>query len=47
MVQEQLARVLAEKAIQGQYTRDDALSIAGHILYETPQSLLGMTPAEV
>jgi glucuronate isomerase len=45
MVQKQMARVLAEKIQQGQYTRDDALSIARTILYETPQNLLGMVPA--
>ena len=45
MVQRQMARVLAEKIEQGQYTRDDALSIAQTILYETPQKLLGMVPA--
>ncbi len=43
MVQKQLARVLAEKIDQGQFTRDEALSIAHSILYESPQSLLGMT----
>jgi glucuronate isomerase len=44
MARKQLARVLAEKIIQGQYTRDDALGIARSILYESPQTLLGMTP---
>jgi glucuronate isomerase len=44
MAQKQWARVLAEKIRQGQYSRDDALGIAGTILYETPQSLLGMVP---
>ncbi len=42
LVQKQMARVLAEKIDQGQYTRDDALSIAHSILYESPSSLLGM-----
>jgi hypothetical protein len=45
MVQKQMARVLAEKIEQGQYTREDALSIARTMLYETPQNLLGMVPA--
>ena len=40
----QIARVLAERILRGQYTRDEALSIARAILYETPQSLLGMVP---
>ncbi len=45
MAQKQLARVLAEKIEQGQYTRDDALSIAAAILYDTPRDLLHMIPA--
>ncbi len=44
MAEKQLARVLAEKIRQGQYTRDDALGIARSILDESPQTLLGMTP---
>jgi hypothetical protein len=43
MVQRQLARVLAEKIGRGQYTRDDAISIARSILHETPRAVLGMT----
>jgi hypothetical protein len=43
MVEKQLARVLAEKILQGQYSRDDALGIAREILLESPQTLLGMT----
>jgi glucuronate isomerase len=44
LVRKLLARVLAEKIASGWYTREDALSIARTILYETPQSLLGMIP---
>ncbi len=44
LVRKQLADVLAQKIEQGQYTLDGALSIARQILFETPQSLLGMTP---
>lgn len=44
LVRKQLAAVLAQKIEQGQYSLDDALSIARQILFETPQSLLGMTP---
>ncbi|MFH1923521.1 MAG: hypothetical protein ABIP48_26980 [Planctomycetota bacterium] len=44
LVRKQLARVLAEKIGVGQYTQDEALAIARAILYETPQSLLGMVP---
>ncbi len=44
LVRKQLARVLAEKILQGQYTRDDALGIAKSVLFETPQTLLGMVP---
>ena len=46
MVRKQLASVLAEKIRQGQYTRDDAVEIARRILYQSPQTLLGMTPKE-
>ncbi|HTQ11904.1 MAG TPA: hypothetical protein VMI31_17720 [Fimbriimonadaceae bacterium] len=38
IVRKQLARVLAEKIGQGQYSLDDALGIARSILYETPQA---------
>jgi glucuronate isomerase len=47
LVLKQLAAVLAQRIEQGQYTRDDALAVAKAILYETPQSLLGMKPATV
>lgn len=43
-VSQQLARVLTRKIQSGQYTRDEALSIAHSILYQSPQTLLGMTP---
>ena len=39
-----MARVLAEKVAQGQYSTDEALSVAREILFETPQTLCGMTP---
>ncbi len=42
IVRKQLARVLAEKVSQGQYTRNDSIAIARAILYESPQTLLGM-----
>lgn len=45
IVRQQMARVLAEKVADGQYHEADALRTARAILYETPQSLLGMTPA--
>ena len=35
---------LADKIEQGQYSREDALSVARAILFDSPQSLLGMTP---
>jgi hypothetical protein len=47
LVLKQLAQVLAAKVEQGQYSRQDALRAARAILYETPQSLLGMKPAGV
>jgi hypothetical protein len=43
-VRKQMARVFAEKVEQGQYTVDDALSIARSILFESPQTLLNMRP---
>ena len=44
IVRKQMAHVFAEKVAQGQYTLDEALRVAREILYETPQSLCGMTP---
>ncbi len=44
LVRKQMARVLAEKVEQGQYGRDDALAVARAVLYDSPQSLLGMVP---
>lgn len=46
MVRKQLAQVFAGKVLQGQYTVDDALHIARQIVFETPQTLLGMKPME-
>mgnify|MGYP001487889476 FL=1 len=46
MVRKQLAQVVAGKVLQGQYTVDDALHIARQIVFETPQTLLGMKPME-
>jgi glucuronate isomerase len=43
----QWTEVLAQKIEQGQYTLDEALSIARQIFYETPQTLLGMRPLNV
>jgi len=42
LVRLQMAQVLAQKIIQGQYSRDEALAIARAIVFETAQSLLGM-----
>ena len=44
LVRKQIAQVLAEKIDQGQFTEDEALGIARSILFESPQSLLGMVP---
>ena len=44
IVRKQMAQVLAEKVAQGQYTLAKALQVAREILYETPQSLCGLTP---
>jgi len=45
MVKRVLARVLAKKVALGQYNAEEATGIARAILYETPQTLLGMRPA--
>jgi hypothetical protein len=44
IVRRQMAQVLAERVNQGQYSVEEALRIAETILYETPQTLLGMKP---
>jgi hypothetical protein len=44
MVRKVLARVLAEKVSLGQYGKDEALAAARAMLYESPQTLLGMRP---
>lgn len=44
IVRKQMAQVFAEKVQQGQYSEDDALRIARELLFETPQTLCGMTP---
>ena len=43
MVRRQLAEVLARRVKRGQYTQDEALAVAGAILYEAPQWALGMS----
>lgn len=43
-VRKQWVEVLAEKVQQDQYSIDEALAVARQILYETPQSLVGMKP---
>jgi len=44
LVRKALAQVLAQKIAQGEYGRDDAISIARSILFESPQALLGIAP---
>lgn len=44
IVRKQLAQVLSERIDSGQYSREDALSVARSILFESPQSLLGFQP---
>ena len=44
IVRKQMAAVFAQKISQGQYSVDDALYIARQILFDSPQSLLGMKP---
>ena len=45
-VRNQLAQVLEQRVRQGQYTLDEALEIARAILFDAPQQLLSMQPAE-
>jgi len=47
IARKQMARVLADKIEQGQYTMEEALAAARAILYESPQHLLRMTPRRV
>jgi hypothetical protein len=46
IVRKQMAAVFAEKVAQGQYTVDQSVRIARELLYETPQSLCGLTPVQ-
>ena len=43
IVRRQVARVLARKVAQGQYTAEESLAIARAILFETARELFGMT----
>jgi glucuronate isomerase len=44
IVRRQLARVLAEKVEQGQYSIDEALGVARATLFDSPQTLLSLKP---
>jgi len=44
LVRRMFAEVLAEKIERGQYSKDDALSIAHAVLFESAEHLLGMKP---
>jgi hypothetical protein len=44
LVRKIMALALAQKVRQGQYSRQEAIDIAREILFESPQSLLGMSP---
>ena len=46
MVRYLMARTLAQAIERGQYSFDEAVDIARAILYESPQTLLGMVPRE-
>ena len=46
IVRKQLARVLAANIEEGRYTFEEALMIARAILFDSPQSLLGMQPRQ-
>jgi len=42
MVRKLMAEVLAEKVALGQYTQDDAITVARAVVYESPRDVLGM-----
>jgi glucuronate isomerase len=44
LVRKLMAQVLAERIEQGQFSMDDALNFSRTILYENPQTLIGMKP---
>lgn len=44
LVRKQWVDVLGQKVDQGQYSVKEALAVARQILYETPQTLVGMSP---
>jgi hypothetical protein len=44
LVSSLLAGALAARVTRGQYSLDEALSIARTVLFESPQSLLGLQP---
>ena len=44
IVRKQMAQVLGEKVAQGQYAFEEAIGVARAILFESPQTLAGMTP---
>jgi glucuronate isomerase len=44
LVRKMMAKVLAQKIVDGQYTKKDALEIANAVLYKAPQQILGMKP---
>jgi glucuronate isomerase len=46
ILRKQLARVLGEKISLGQFTADEALDVARTILFDSPQTLLGMRPRD-
>lgn len=47
LVRKQLARVLAEKIGQTQFTFDEAVGVARAVLFESPQTLLEMRPMPI
>lgn len=47
IVRKQMARVLADKIGQSQYSNEEALAVARAVLFDSPQTLLGMKPRMV
>jgi glucuronate isomerase len=47
LVRKIMAQVLAAKIDQGQFTFDESIALSRAILFESPQSLIGMKPREI
>jgi len=46
LIKKLMAQVYGQRVEQGQFSKDEAIAIARAVLYETPQTLCGMTPEQ-